>query len=63
MVKDSSVIGISGVTKDVDDKLRAAGVLTVDDLTKSDAAGLSKETTIDRRTLNKVIISAKDRLN
>ena len=54
VVKDSPVIGVSGVTKDVDDKLRAAGVLTVDDLTKTDAASLSKETAIDRRTLNKV---------
>ncbi len=62
VVKDSPVIGVSGVTKDVDTKLRAAGVLTVDDLTKADAASLSKETAIDRRTLNKIITSAKDRL-
>ena len=29
VVKDSPVIGVSGVTKDVDDKLRATGVLIV----------------------------------
>ncbi len=45
----------------MDDKPRAAGVLMVDDLTKSDATGLSKETAIDKRTFNKVIASAKDR--
>ncbi len=62
VIKDSPVIGISGVTKDVDTKLREAGVLTVEDLTKANVASLSRKTTIDRSTLTQIITSAKSRL-
>jgi len=62
VIKDSPVIGVSGVTKDVDTKLREAGVLTVEDLTKANVTSLSRKTAIDRSTLTQIITSAKSRL-
>ena len=62
IIKDSSITGVTGVSKDMSLKLREAGVLTVEDLTKADAAALSKSTEIDALTLTKIIASAKSRL-
>jgi DNA-binding beta-propeller fold protein YncE len=62
IIKDSPVTGIAGVTKEMNLKLREAGILTLEDLTKADVTKLSRETAINRNTLTKIITSAKDRL-
>ncbi|MDH5480827.1 MAG: hypothetical protein OEX11_08730, partial [Nitrosomonas sp.] len=62
IIKNSPVTSLSGVTKDMDSKLRAAGIMTIEDLTKTNATVLSRNTTIDKNTLTKIITSAKNRL-